>query len=366
MNTLKHPKTPFELDSAARGHSHGGKPTSRPRGATWLQRLVHGLKNLGRMGRQVPASQQQALVQTMNARLQEAADVWTLHIQGAQRRMQGATQQLQGGLAEVLTQLDEVTGLDTPRSSPGADPGQLDARAALLEQCETRLRALIDNFHVFVQSREEVMQSVRTLESSSSGLREMAEDVAKLARQTNLLSVNAAIEAARAGTNGRSFAVVATEVRRLSGESGRTGRHIEQQVEVLGERMQLALRQAAMHVERDRGVIAASEQTINEVVEQVDQTVLALHQRAQDLAVRGGLIKTQVHQLMMALQVQDQVQQVLSQVDTSIVDAVQQLQSAWLQGVAPSAHDWSARLARGCTAPEQSQVTSPAADATRN
>lgn len=326
-----------------------------PRGL--MPRLMHTLMALTWPGKRSNQREQEALAQAMSTRLQEAANVWTSHIQLAQRQMQDATVQLLGGFAEVLTQLDEVTGFDAKGSTHGLEQGQLETRAALLEQCETRLRGLIDNFHVFVQSREEVMQAVRTLASSSTGLHEMAEDVAKLARQTNLLSVNAAIEAARAGPSGRGFAVVAGEVRRLSGESGRTGRHIEQQVDAFGERMQKALQDAAVHVERDRGVIAASEQTINHVVEQVDHAVLQMHQRAKELAARGELIKTQVQQMMVAFQFQDRVQQILSQVDASIADSVQHLQAAWLQGVAPSAQEWGARLARGYTTLEQHHAT---------
>jgi methyl-accepting chemotaxis protein len=322
-----------------------------PRGL--MPRMVSSLKRLAWPGKRCSERKQEALAQAMSKRLQEAANVWTSHIQLAQRQMQDATVQLLGGFAEVLTQLDEVTGFDAKGSNHGLEQGQLETRAALLEHCETRLRGLLDNFQVFVQSREEAMQAVRTLASSSAGLHEMAEDVAKLARQTNLLSVNAAIEAARAGPSGRGFAVVAGEVRRLSGESGRTGRHIEQQVNAFGEHMQVALRDAAMHVERDRDVIAASEQTINQVVEQVDHAVLQMHHRAKELAARGELIKTQVQQLMVAFQFQDRVQQILSQVDASIADSVQHLQAAWLQGVAPSAQVWGARLARGYTTLEQ-------------
>ena len=350
MSTMKKPEPlPFNAPAAMQA---GPQPLG-----TVLRRLMHRLLVLAGPGQRSNERRQEALAQAMNTRLQEAANVWTSHIQLAQRQMQDATVQLLAGFAEVLTQLDAVTGFNAHGSDQGLEQGQLEARAALLEQCETRLRGLLDNFQVFVQSREEAMQAVRTLASSSAGLHEMAEDVAKLARQTNLLSVNAAIEAARAGPSGRGFAVVAGEVRRLSGESGRTGRHIEQQVDAFGEHMQTALRDAAMHVERDRGVIAASEQTINQVVEQVDHAVLQMHHRAKELAARGELIKTQVQQLMVAFQFQDRVQQILSQVDASIADSVQHLQSAWLQGVAPSAQEWGARLARGYTTLEQHHVT---------
>lgn len=55
--------------------------------------------------------------------------------------------------------------------------------------------------------------------------------VETIASQTNILSLNAAIEATRAGTAGRGFAVVATEVRKLAAKSSETARHIKELVE---------------------------------------------------------------------------------------------------------------------------------------
>ncbi|MGS0758881.1 methyl-accepting chemotaxis protein, partial [Roseateles sp. GG27B] len=78
--------------------------------------------------------------------------------------------------------------------------------------------------------------SVRSLAGTGQGLLTLVEEVERLARQTNLLSINAAIEAARAGPSGRGFAVVAAEVRRLSTESAQTGKHIESQVHDFGLR----------------------------------------------------------------------------------------------------------------------------------
>jgi methyl-accepting chemotaxis protein len=233
----------------------------------------------------------------------------------------------------------------------------MDQRAAVLEQCETQLRGLIANFQGFVQSRDEVLQSVRSLSTQSSGLRDMAEDVAKLARQTNLLSINAAIEAARAGESGRGFAVVANEVRRLSTESGNTGRRIGEQVSSFGARMGQALAHAAGHSERDAQVIEAAEQTIGQVVEQVDMAVSQLHKRAHELSQRGQAVRSQVEQLMIAFQFQDRVHQIMDQLRGSMTAAIESLNKDLRQGRIPDAGAWQALLGTGYTTAEQRAVT---------
>jgi methyl-accepting chemotaxis protein len=290
------------------------------------------------------------------ARLDEAGRTWTTHLGTAQGQMRHATAQLLDGFMQILNELDAV--IETGAAAPGAtqSANALDQRAAVLEQCETQLRGLIENFHGFVQSRDEVLHSVRSLSAQSSGLRDMAEDVAKLARQTNLLSINAAIEAARAGESGRGFAVVANEVRRLSTESGNTGRRIGEQVSSFGTRMGEALTHAAGHSERDALVIEAAEQTICQVVEQVDNAVSQLHKRAQELSRRGQAVRSQVEQLMIAFQFQDRVHQIMDQVSSSISSAVAQLQLSLASGTAPDAQAWTALLSAGYTMDDQRAV----------
>jgi methyl-accepting chemotaxis protein len=254
---------------------------------------------------------------------------------------------------DILAQLDGLIG-----SAAGAAASPGGSRASVLEDCESQLRDLLQAFHGFVRSREEVMSSVRSLTDASSGLRSMAEDVSKLARQTNLLSINAAIEAARAGESGRGFAVVAGEVRRLSAESGDTGRRIGEQVHQFGERMQQALAQATQTTESDHRVILASEATINSVVERVDSTVTELHERAAEQSAHGALVKNEIEQLLVALQFQDRVQQILEQLNTSIQGALGEMQQALRSGKAPDKVAWQAILTAGYTTAEQRIVSS--------
>ena len=314
------------------------------------------LAGLWRRLRGGPAEAPADLLRTQLARcLDEAAHTWTTHLGTAQQQMRDATEQLLQGFAQILEQLDAITAVGP---GAGSTAHTLDARAEVLVACEAQLRSLIDNFHQFVASRDEVMHSVRSLAGSSTHLRDMAEDVAKLARQTNLLSINAAIEAARAGTSGRGFAVVAAEVRRLSTESGDTGRRISEQVHTFGDAMQQALDGAAAHNAQDHVVIASSEKTVAEVVDQVDGAVNALNARAADLAARSDAVRQQVEQLMVAFQFQDRVQQIVDQVCHSIVQGCARLQQALADGRAPTPADWAALLSAGYTTDEQRRLGS--------
>ncbi len=296
------------------------------------------------------------------AMLNEAAQTWTTHLATAQLQLREAIEQMLQGFTQILQQLDAI--VEAPVAG-AASAQSLDERAAVLGRCEEQLRGLIDGFQSFVHSREEMIASVQSLSSASSGLHQMAEDVAKLARQTNLLSINAAIEAARAGASGRGFAVVAAEVRRLSAESGDTGRRIGETVNGFSERMQGALAQAAQQGQRDAQVIQSSQATIERVVAQVDDAVGSLNQRAADLAERGRQVRHQVEQLMVAFQFQDRVQQILDQVSTSIVSAVDCMQQALARGHAPDAKTWQTLLSAGYSTPEQRAVATATAPASR-
>lgn len=234
------------------------------------------------------------------------APVWVRQINTAREQTETAIVALSNQFAGIVQQLDEAIRVSSQMAGDGQGVANVFATS------EASLLQVVETLRVVLDEKVTLMRELDGLMSFTAELDQMALDVARVAAQTNLLALNAAIEAARAGEQGRGFAVVADEVRQLSQLSGVTGKRIGEKVKVINEAISSAFSAGAASTERDSHAVAGAEKTIQEVLSEFRSVAGGLNEAGAMLRHNSASIQGQIADAIVELQFQDRSSQILS------------------------------------------------------
>ena len=214
------------------------------------------------------------LQECANALGQSSTELGTNASQAHDRSQQQSQQ-----MELVATAINEVTyGVqDVAKNAEHAASEMRDAQAQA-QQGQVNIDGSLQQIDQLSSTISQAVEVIRTLSSESTQIGGVLEVIRSIADQTNLLALNAAIEAARAGEQGRGFAVVADEVRLLAQRTQKSTAEIQ----VMIERLQ-------GHSEAAVKVISDSHSASQLTIEQAGQAGASLTAIGQALRNLNGL-----------------------------------------------------------------------------
>jgi methyl-accepting chemotaxis protein len=186
----------------------------------------------------------------------------TVSLSSASMQISRGSQEQSEAAASTAAAVEEITVSISSVANNTEEVRKLSEKSLRqTQQGNQNVTAMIGEIGRVQEAVQQIAGSVKEFVDSTRAIAGMTQQVKDIADQTNLLALNAAIEAARAGEQGRGFAVVADEVRKLAEKSAQSANEID--------RVTNALNQKSTHVEATLLMGLRSLQTTQEQVERV-------------------------------------------------------------------------------------------------
>ncbi|SNB46824.1 methyl-accepting chemotaxis protein [Geobacter sp. DSM 9736] len=251
-----------------------------------------------------------SMVQSLRSLISNVIET-SQQVASSANQLQGTSTQLAVGAEEVVAQAGTVaTASEEMAATAGEIAENCTRAAASSRQAEesantgsTVIRAAIDGMERIAGQVKGAAGTVESLGARSEQIGAIIGTIEDIADQTNLLALNAAIEAARAGEQGRGFAVVADEVRALAERTTKATREIGEMIKSIQQETKLAVTaidEGVREVARGSEDAAKSGQALREILQKIEEVSTQVSQiatAAEQQTATTHEITSNIHQI---------------------------------------------------------------------
>lgn len=158
---------------------------------------------------------------------------------------------------------------------------EIEEAGANLSSVKVHIMGMIDNIRIQAEAETALAERLSRLSDEADQVKNVLTVINDIADQTNLLALNAAIEAARAGEHGRGFAVVADEVRKLAERTQKSLTEINATINVIVQ----AINEASDEMNKDSATMQEISKSSTIVGDTVSQSVATINNISADIGV---------------------------------------------------------------------------------
>jgi len=205
-------------------------------------------------------------------------------ISASAEQMAAGAQEQSSQATEVASAVEQMTStiLETTKHSTSAASNAKNA-VTIADEGGKVVRQTVEGMNRISDVVKETAEMVLELGNNSEQIGEIIQVIDDIADQTNLLALNAAIEAARAGEQGRGFAVVADEVRKLAERTTKATKEIADMIKKIqgdtGEAVR-SINSGTEEVEKGKELASKSGESLDEIIKGATETVDMVNQVA--------------------------------------------------------------------------------------
>ncbi|MBF0303471.1 MAG: hypothetical protein HQK73_10540, partial [Desulfamplus sp.] len=257
----------------------------------------------------------------------------TTQVQSFTRKIGTGTEAAIGKFSELLLSINNsikgttkvVNSIRAKMSSSVSHPEDDKNSDANLKEIQERyvimLKEIMEQLDLTIQRKKEDIDKLDHIKESANRIRPFSDDIASIAYSTKLISMNASIEAARAGKAGRTFEVVATEVRRLADRSTKSAENMENSLNQIIEFIEQSIIELKEAIDVESRFINSTVILLQDVVMSVVESFISISEAIEKTLGDSSTFRDEVNAIVFNLQFEDICKQ-MSQHTVDILDTV--------------------------------------------